>query len=40
MSKSCDKCGQNLPSEMRVDWSAIPRAIKKLRKEIGFGMSI
>ena len=39
MSKSCDKCGQNLPSEMRVDWSAIPRAIKKLRKEIGFGVN-
>ena len=39
MSKSCKVCGQDLPSEMGVDWSAIPRAINKLKKEIGFGIN-
>ena len=37
---SCDKCGQSLSrgSELEIDWSAIPRAMEKLKKEIGWGI--
>ena len=36
----CTKCGQSLPqgSELGADWSALERARKKLKKEIGFGV--
>ena len=35
----CKNCGQFLPSKsLRVDWTAIKRAIDKLEKEIGFGI--
>ena len=35
----CKSCGQSLPSKsLRVDWSAIPRALNRL-KIIGFGVN-
>ena len=37
---SCSKCGQSLPrvSNLEADWSAIPRAMERLKKEIGWGI--
>ena len=38
---SCSKCGQSLPQEqsgLEADWSAIDRAILRLKKEIGWGI--
>tara|TARA_R100000808_G_scaffold12515_1_gene31140 strand:+ start:9830 stop:9988 length:159 start_codon:yes stop_codon:yes gene_type:complete len=41
INSKCCKCGQDLPqlkSGVEVDWSALKRARKRLRKEMGYGV--
>tara|TARA_R110002020_G_scaffold249703_2_gene463671 strand:- start:22904 stop:23101 length:198 start_codon:yes stop_codon:yes gene_type:complete len=39
-SSHCAECGQSLPQDSRleVDWSALSKAINKLKEEIGWGI--